>query len=195
MQTPVRLALGLVAAGFMSAAGAATTPFSGALSAADPVFNRPLSGAPPTGLSGVGTGVSYDLLPFFVTANASYTIETLSASFATGTPDDTFIVLYQNSFSAAAPLTNALVADDDAGVGFLSLATANLTAGTQYFLVVTSFANGQFGNYTGSISALGNATAILGVVPEPSTSAMMLAALGLGGLVAARRKRQAAAEA
>jgi PEP-CTERM motif len=191
LKTTVRLALGLAAASLMSLASAATTNFAGSLSATDPTFNRPLSGTPPGGLSGVGTAVSYDLYPFYVTASASFTLQTLSANLAPGTADDTFIVLYQTAFNPLAPLTNAIAADDDTGVGSLSLITTALNAGVQYYLVSTSFANGAFGGYDGNISATGAPAAILGMlpVPEPSSALMMLAGLGVAGLLVARRRR------
>lgn len=173
---------------FAQASSAASVPIAGALAASDPVFNRPLSGNPPSGLSAAGTAVSYDAYPFFVTGADTYSLQTLSAAFAPGTADDTFIVLYQTAFNAAAPLTNVLQADDDAGPGSLSLITRALNPGIQYFLVFTSFSNGAFGNYTGSIDNAGAGTAVLGVVPEPSTALMMLGALAAGGLLAKRRR-------
>ena len=175
--------------GLAQMASAATLPFAGTLSAGDPTFNRPLSGNPPSGLSGAGTAVSYDLFPFFVTAGDSYTLQTLSALLSPGTPDDTFMVLYQTSFNPASPLANILQADDDAGAGGLSLITRALLPGVQYIMVVTSFSNGAFGAYTGSISNPGAGTAVLGAVPEPSSAMMMLAALAVGGLVFARRRQ------
>jgi hypothetical protein len=191
LKSTVRFGLGLAAVSLMSLASAATTNFAGMLSASDPTFNRPLSGTPPGGLSAAGTAVSYDLYPFFVTAAASFTLQTLSANLAPNTADDTFIVLYQNAFNPLAPLSNAISADDDSGAGALSLITATLNPGVQYYLVSTAFFNGAFGDYTGSISATGAPAAILGMlpVPEPSTALMMLSALGLGGLVAARRRK------
>lgn len=175
--------------GLASLASAATAPFVGTLAATDPVFNRPLVGNPPPGLSGVGTAVSFDVFPFFVTAADTYSLATLSANLLPVPADDTFMVLYQTSFSATAPLTNVLQADDDAGPGGLSLITRALVPGTQYVMVVTTFSNSTFGDYTGSISNAGAGTAVFGLVPEPSTALMMLGALAAGGLVAARRRQ------
>lgn len=177
--------------GLAQLASAASVPFAGALAPSDPVFNRPLAGNPPTGLSSVGTAVTFDLLPFFVTAADTFTLQTLTATVPSSfNPDDTFLVLYQNAFSPATPLANALVADDDgAPTGGLSLIARALTPGVQYYLVVTSYANGALGDYTGSISNPGAGTAVLGVVPEPSSAMMMLAALAVGGLVVARRRQ------
>ncbi len=181
-------ALGAALLGLAQTASAGSAPFAGNLGANDPTFNRPLQGNPPTGLSGVGTAVRYDLLPFYVTAPDTYLMQTLSASLSPGSADDTFIVLYQNSFNSASPLVNALRADDDNGPGGLSLMSYALSPSVQYYLVVTSFSNGALGDYTGSITNPGNGMAVLGVVPEPSSAMMMLTALAIGGLAAARRR-------
>jgi PEP-CTERM motif len=185
-----RFALAAATALFTTTASAAVVNFSGTLSGTDPVFNRPVSNA--STLSGVGTSVYHDVYAFFVTVGGSYTLQTTSASFTNGTPDDTFLVLYQPTFNSASPLANALEADDDDGLNGLSLITRTLEADTQYYLVVTSFGNGQTGNYAGTISNDGSGTAVLGTVnavPLPGTLA--LAGLGLVGLAASRRKRAA----
>jgi hypothetical protein len=183
--------------GLSQVALAVDVPFSGTLSVSDPTYNRTLGGNPPTGLSGVGSAVTYDVLPFYVTASSTYVAETLSANFTLPTgafsADDTFITIYQTAFNPAAALTNAIIADDDGGGGSgLSLATKALTAGTQYYLVVTSFTNGQLGDYTGHLnSTTGVGQVVLGAVPELPTSAMMLLSLGaVGALTRARQKRQ-----
>lgn len=160
--------------------------YSYTLTGADPTFNRTLAGNPPTGLSGVGTAVSYYLQPFYVNVSDSYTLETIAATLAPNTADDTFLILYQDAFNPATPLVNALQADDDAGAGSLSLISNRpLTAGTQYFLVTTTFNNGALGDITTRIANVttGN-TAVLGfvAVPEPATLAFAGAGLFAAGL-------------
>ena len=188
MNLSLKMSLGAVVLGLASLATAASTPFAGALTVNDPTFNRPQAGNPPTLLSAIGTSTSYDVFAFYVTAPDTYTLQTHSAAFAPGAADDTFIVLYQNTFAPATALANALQANDDNGASSLSLVAHPLSPGIQYFLVVTSYINGAFGNYTGSISNAGAGEAVLGAVPEPSSALMMLAALGVGGLAAARRR-------
>ncbi len=148
--------------------------FSGALATTDPTFNRPFT---TTSLSGVGTNVYYDVQPFTLTLSGSTNLSTDSANFTPTPADDTFLCLYQTAFNPASPLTNLVAIDDDSGPGSLSLITANLTAGTAYFMVITSYSNGVTGTYTASITPA-NAAAIVvpSAVPEPGT----MTALGLG---------------
>ena len=184
-------ALVLASAGFMTVATANTTNFAGTLSLTDPVFNRPVAGNPPIILSPTGTAVSYDVFPFFVNAVASFTLQTLTANLFPIPAQDTFMVLYQTAFNPASPLINALQADDDNGVGALSLITRSLVPGVQYYMVITTFNNSALGDYTGSIFTPGTEVAILGAVPEPSTALLMLGGLGLAGFFAARRRQRA----
>jgi len=157
--------------------------YSSTITGANPTYNRTNVGSPPSGLSFSGTNVSYHLQPFYVNITDTYTLQTTAAAFSPNTADDSFIVLYQTAFNPATPLVNALESDDDQGVGFLSLISNRpLTANTQYFLVVSSFANSNFGSFTAQISnpTTGH-TAILGIVavPEPSTWAL----IGAGSLL------------
>jgi hypothetical protein len=171
---------------------AAPVAFSGALSADDPTFNRTLGGSPPSSLSAVGTAVSYDVLGFHVTASGSYLMETLSASLSNGSADDTFIALYRDAFDPTQALLNIVEADDDAGSNLLSRMSRALDVGTSYFLVITSFDNGQLGDYAGRFDTVagGGQVVIDGLpngVPEPSTLLLGPAALAAAALTRRRR--------
>jgi hypothetical protein len=138
--------------------------------ATDPFWTRPdesLTSVPFWAIS------RYDVQTFTVPTTTNYTITSTAAAW------DNFIVLYQNGFNAAAPLTNAVLANDDfTGPGTSRIATT-LVAGTTYHLVTTGFWLGASGNFTNTISD----------APEPATWLMI--AFGCGVLFM-RRQLQAA---
>jgi hypothetical protein len=125
------------------AGGVAPSPTAGALDADDSTYNRVLTGC--SGLSGVGTAVSYDTVTItnLSLGTASITAETSDV----GAPGvcasiDTFLTTYTPSFNPASPLTNCLAADDDSGPGLCSRLTFTVPRGGTATLVVTSFSNG-----------------------------------------------------
>jgi hypothetical protein len=189
------LKVAVAVAAFVSQAAFATpVNFSGELTTTDPVYNRPFT---TTSLSSTGTHASYDVYGFHVSANGTYSIEaTAFNATGAGLASDTFFALYQNTFNPASGLTNLLQVDDDSGVGALSLLNSTLTAGTQYYLIFTTFDNGRFGTYSGLFNTLTGAgqvsldgATIPGQVPEPGNMALVsLALLGMG--VAGRRNRR-----
>ncbi|HOY08282.1 MAG TPA: hypothetical protein PLO67_22895, partial [Saprospiraceae bacterium] len=108
-----------------------------------PTFNRPAAGTT-CGLSGTGTNVFYQTLPFQVTTAGVYTF---TETFFTG---DGFGVLYAGSFDPNNPCNNFIVAsDDDFNNDFEII--ENLAVGS-YVLVYTTFANGELGDYAIDIS-------------------------------------------
>jgi hypothetical protein len=167
------------------AAFAAPVTFNGDLSAADAVFNRPFT---LFSLSGVGTATSYDIFGFHVDAAGVYSAESMAFS-ALGA--DTFLALYAGAFDPSAPLTNLLTLDDDSGTGALSLLSATLQAGIQYYLIFTSYDNGDFGNYTGTLNTVTGGGQITlddasADVPEPATLGLL--GLSLLGMHLVRRR-------
>ena len=165
----------------------------GATTLAGPTYNRPLAGAPPTGLSGVGTAVHYQVTPFTVSASGSYTF-LMTAILPAGW--DTYLGLHSTAFLPASALTNAIVYNDDFPSIGLSGFSANLLVGVSYFAVASGFENTDVGTYSLAINGPGNVNVGgggQGAVPEPTTWAMLLAGFGIVGSALRRRRRASAA--
>lgn len=97
----------------------------------------------------------FEAQPFTVDVSGQYLIQMLSASFAF-CGDDGVFVLYAGGFSASSPQANRIAANDDLGGGsFLPGLDVNLTAGTLYILVTSTFCEEDTGTYTNSISGPG----------------------------------------
>lgn len=119
---------------------------AGTLTLADPTFNRPVNCA---GLSGVGTAVHYDAIPFTVTSAGAVTLSletadggSISPSGSAGQGPDTFMILYTGAFTAASPLTNCTaVSDDISGATNRRSRISQALAVGSYTVVFTSFDN------------------------------------------------------
>ena len=138
----------------MVAAPAPAITFSGSTTGA-PTWNRPVQNGsnPPAALSNMATAVPYQVQNFFVDTTGAYSF------LSTTTTYDNFTFLYQNSFSAASPLTNVIIGNDDYSNNRTSgFQGVNLTAGTQYYFVNTGYSNNNFGAYNSSITGVGNFT-------------------------------------
>jgi hypothetical protein len=98
-------------------------------------------------LSGAGNAVFYDVYQIHSVAG-----EVLTATATADPTFDSYLALYCGPFNPANPFTNALAGDDDDGPGFDAAFTPGdnitLLPNTTYYLVVTSFANGESGAYT-----------------------------------------------
>ncbi len=133
---------------------------AGTFTLGDPTYNRTLTGNPPTSLSGSGTAVFYRPIQFSVSSTGLYSM-VMSGGV------DGFYTLYQNSFSAAAPVANAIEAVDDT-IALNPAIYRTLTAGTTYILVASTFANATTGAFSDNISGFGAITATCGFGPTPT---------------------------
>jgi len=190
-----------------------TVYFSGVLDSNSPTFDAP-------GASGLGSALQYYSQTLFtVDTTGAYTFESASVN-STGTPSDaidTFLVLYANAFDPNSP-GGQLTSNDDftgsltvlpgpyAGNGVTSTATGfagaqpssrvldfNLNAGTDYYLINTSFRDTTYespttsnGGPTGTFYTGITGPGIITVVPEPG--ALALLGLTAMGLVLRRRR-------
>jgi hypothetical protein len=158
----------------LTCATAATLTYSDT-TVGGPSWQRPHSGIPPTWVTS-STGYAFHVLSFVVDTSGSYNLVTTAASF------DNYLILYRDAFNPAAPLTNALAADDDSGTG-LNSAIYNfaLSSGVDYYLVTSSFSRTDSGTFTNQLSGPGNIAA-----PEPATILLTLA--GLAGVLVLRKR-------
>ncbi len=123
-----------------------------------PTWLRTIVGNPPDQLSGQTPGeegviVPYSVYQFMVEQSGLYTFGSAVPG-ATSAVDggwDNFLVLYQDSFSPTAQLTNILVAGKAPNNGS-PVFNRQLTAGQNYFLVTTGRRATDFGAFTNTIA-------------------------------------------
>ena len=116
-----------------------------------PTFNRPVDNgtSTPNALSGSATAVHYDAHTFSAPASGPYKFLSSSVSPAVW---DNYLLLYEDSFNPASPLTNCRIANDDlTGTGTAGF-TYTLTAGHTYTFVTTGYKNSDSGTFSNSIS-------------------------------------------
>jgi len=126
---------------FLSVFGFTQDTYNGTLTTSNPTFNRPTAGTPPTGLSAVGTAVYYEVVGLDITTPGSATISSSSTI-------DNFGGLYNTSgFIPSTPLVNAIsYTDDVTGTNFGF--TYNFPSAGRYFIVFTTFDNGDVGSFS-----------------------------------------------
>ncbi len=118
------------------------------------IWVRPFSDG--TCCSGLGP-VSYQVYgPFQVSTTGNYNIESIQTGW------DGYLFIYENAFDPTNQSTNYVAGDDDGngGIGTSNIDAVPLTAGTNYYIVTTGFAAGDFGAYTTAITGAGTATCI-----------------------------------
>ena len=153
---------------------AVPTPYSGDTTGA-PTFRRPGN---INNLSNIGTAVPYEVVPFYVTADGVYSVETLQAF-------DSVPLIYSGSFDPDNALANLMKVYNQGLAGDPERDIVLLSTNTQYYLVVTGYLNSDFGPFSGTITNGAGVVgwAELGYVPEPT----LLAALPAVALVRRRR--------
>ncbi|MBK9582246.1 MAG: PPC domain-containing protein [Saprospiraceae bacterium] len=116
------------------------TSFGGSLDATDPVFDR-------CGFTGYNTWY-YDVYQFTVSVSGSYTFN------AAGSNGDTYAYINGGSFDPANPCVGLLAQNDDTAGGADPLITINLTAGTTYYYIFTTWSpfHGATGAYNVAIT-------------------------------------------
>jgi len=128
---------------------------SGTLDDSSPTFTRGFNntGTPDLNcaypLNPSSSGVYYDL--FCITSTDDQPIEIIVDDTAT-TLDDSHMELYCANFDPEDSLNNCVFSDDDDGEGYYSAFTLDdnlvLPAGTEYWLVLTTFSAGDSGDFT-----------------------------------------------
>lgn len=106
-----------------------------------------VASSPLGGLGGCNVVVGshmYASQRFTATSTASHTIETTAAtvnySGGAASNNDTFIALYSGNFNPASPTVGLVACNDDIGGGsVLSRITSNLTTGSGYEIVITTY--------------------------------------------------------
>ncbi len=128
--------------------------------------------------SGVPVDILFDEFSFTALANQTYTFNLVSDF-------DSVFSLYTPVFTPGSA-TGFLIADDDGGSGAISETfDFDLTAGTEYTLVVAGYDDDESGDYSATI--LGPVASVA-AVPEPQTYALFLAGLGMLGFAARNKK-------
>lgn len=168
---------------FSATAGAAST--SGSLDASDPTWGGCGSATP--------LECNYDVVEFTVGTTGLYTIDT----FYPGDADldenlDGYIRLFANMFDPSLDGVDQIAFDDDGpdGSNTSQILDVTLTAGTSYFLVVTSFTDvaNSFGQPNGAWEADINGAGEVNITAVPVPAAIWFMMSGLIGLIGMKRR-------
>ncbi len=165
-------------------AGAATT--SGSLDLSDPTWGGCGSTVP--------LSCNYDVVEFTVDTTGLYTIDTFYPGDVPADENlDGYIRVFESAFDPANDGIDQIAFDDDGpgGQNTSQILDLTLTAGTSYFLVVTSFTDVPtiFGQPNGAWEADANGVGeVTFAAPIPVPAAVWLMMSGLIGLIAMRRR-------
>ncbi|MCF8373538.1 MAG: S8 family serine peptidase, partial [Bacteroidales bacterium] len=99
--------------------------------------------------------VSYSVYgPFSVNVTGSYNVSSVQDGW------DGYLFVYENAFDPQDQTANFVAGDDDGngGIGTSDIENVTLNTGTEYFIVTTGFAAGDFGSFTNTITGPGTAT-------------------------------------
>jgi hypothetical protein len=157
-----------------------------------PTWHRPVANGAdvPFKLAPAATDVSFSSFTFNVDTTSLY--DFLSTSTAPANWDN-YTFLYVNSFDATKPLDNIVIANNDfPSKGLSGFNKVSLTAGLNYFLVTSGFANADQGEFSNTISSSGQVIAgPVAAVPTPA----ILPGLVAMGIATLRKKKTDASEA
>ncbi|OAB47378.1 S-layer homology domain-containing protein [Paenibacillus antarcticus] len=104
---------------------------------------------------------NYFIKKFVPSVTGEYTIEVIDDGGL-----DTFMLIYQGSFDPVQPLVNAIAANDDSDYEDSRIPDQSLTAGTDYYVIMTSYSNGETGHVKFKISGPGGV-----LVTDPGAAA------------------------
>ncbi len=161
---------------------------SGSLDASDPTWDG-------CG-SSLATGCYYDVVEFNVSASGLYTFDAFYAGDTSIDENlDGIIEIYEGGFDPLAPGVGGIAFDDDGpgGSNTSQILDVSLSAGTTYFMVISSFTNvaNSFGQPTGpwEVTGVGAGDVTFKTTVIPVPAAVWLFVSGLAGLGALRRRR------
>lgn len=154
----------------------------------EPIWRRVAPGNPPTLISGekdgnLGMSVPYSVFNFTIDQSGLYTISGDSEP----TPPanrkwDIFLALYQESFNPTEQLTNVLIANTTTNGSTVTF-SRELVTGHKYFLVTTGRRVNDFGQFSNTISGLGQIT----LIPESDSISAVLFTSGITLLLYKRK--------
>jgi PKD repeat protein len=150
--------------------GTASNSITGTVALSDPSMNLTFKGSTGT-CQTAGNSPHYHYVPFMVNSSGSYTFT--FASSGSGALPSKIMNLYQTSFSANNSCNNWLNSSGTYNGSAVSLSSNfvhNLSAGTNYVLVISGFNASNVGSYTVNITPPSGGSVYIGGTPAPNSS-------------------------